>query len=89
MERGGDTREGKGIQLQKGKLVIFPLPGVLLRGNLIQQSKNCIFKPNLGCSTSRLLLSQDHEVLSRAMPEQEVTKAADFTSDMKPTVHIE
>lgn len=85
----GDTQRREKGPVAERQLIIFYLPGTLLRGNLIQQFKNCICKPKLDCSASQLLLSRDHEVLSRELPEQEVTKAADFASDMKPTVHIE
>lgn len=68
---------------KEGELVIFCLPGDLLGGNLIRQSKNQRFKPNLDCSASRLLLYRDHKMLSRALPTQEVTKPSDFTCDVK------
>ena len=40
-------------------------------------------------SVSQLLVPGDHKMFSRVLPEQEMTRAADFIGDIKPMVHVE
>lgn len=73
--------------MQKGKRVVSCLPGALPpRGNLIQQLGSYIVRPILCQPASSSRRSQD---VHRVLPEQEMTRAADFIGDIKPVVHIE